>query len=75
MQSHSMPREGFTRPTDAAAFFGVSLATYWRWAKAHKVPRPIPLSGNVSAVRNADLLDCAADPTGWAARQQQALQS
>lgn len=65
-----MRPDGFTRPADAAAFMGVSVATFWRWVRAGRAPSVSKLSPGVSAVRNCDLLAWAADPEGWAQRQQ-----
>ena len=68
-----MPPDGFTRPAAAAKFAGVSKATMWRWAKDGTFPRPFPISPKASAIRNADLLEWAEDPIGWAARHKASL--
>jgi predicted DNA-binding transcriptional regulator AlpA len=66
MQTHPMHPEGFSRVPDAARFAGVSVATYWRWARSGRAPSVVRLSPGVSAVRNSDLLAWAADPEAWA---------
>jgi predicted DNA-binding transcriptional regulator AlpA len=67
-----IPPQGFTRPSEAAKFAGVSVPTLYRWAAQGRFPRPERLSRGASGIRNRDLLEWESDPRGWAARHQAA---
>lgn len=44
------------RPKDAAAFLGLGLSTFWRWAKLREdFPRPIKLGTRTTVYRLEDL--------------------
>ena len=71
MQQQALVPEGFSRVGAAAHLAGVSVPTVWRWAQQGRFPAPVRIAPQVTAWRNADLLNWAADPVAWASRSQQ----
>jgi predicted DNA-binding transcriptional regulator AlpA len=49
------PGQGVMRVKGAAALFGISQATFWRWVKQGKIPRGIRLSARCTVWRRETL--------------------
>lgn len=47
----------FLRDTQAAARYGVSRVTVWRWAAQGKFPRPVKLATRCTRWRLSDILE------------------
>jgi predicted DNA-binding transcriptional regulator AlpA len=61
---------GFTRTRKAFRLFDYSPSTGYRLIKAGNFPKPIRISAGISAIRNSDLVKCAADPANYKSEEQ-----
>lgn len=56
MQSQSLPTTGFLRQRDiVGTIVPASSSTLWRWVNAGTFPKPVKLSGRVTAWRCEDV--------------------
>ena len=51
-----LPSTGFVREKNILRIVPVSHSTLWNYVKSGKFPRPVKLSGNVTAWRNEDVI-------------------
>lgn len=53
---NTLPPQGMSRAKDVLKFVPVCRSTLWNMVKDGKFPKPIKLSGKITAWRNADVL-------------------
>ncbi|MDT3669518.1 MAG: AlpA family phage regulatory protein [Aromatoleum sp.] len=59
-----LPETGYVRPSQLVpVILPISHPTLWRWVKAGKFPKPVKLSGRVSAWRVEDVRAWLKNPT------------
>lgn len=64
----SLNPNGFTRIQKAFKLFDISPSTGYRRINEGRFPKPIKISIGISANRNSDLLEFAADPVNYKAK-------
>lgn len=64
----SLNPNGFTKTQKAFKLFDMSPSTGYRRINEGRFPKPIKISIGISANRNSDLLEFAADPVNYKAK-------
>lgn len=63
-QADQLPDSAHVRPKDCAMLLGISIATFWRLAKAEKL-RTYKLTERTTSVKMADLRAFISDNAGF----------
>lgn len=59
-----LPSTGFSREKNILRIIPVSHSTLWNHVKQGKFPKPVKLSGNITAWRNEDVIAWISEKSG-----------